>query len=190
MLNKIHKEKIITIAAALFLTVILSIIILLMLGRRNVDNETYLPCLEEKPKLPYSLSLEPETLTATVGSEMKVDLVVSAFGEDINGLDAILFYDEKFLKVVRVEEVSSRFLIPRKLVESKKIIITALRQLYDDEPTSAETVASIYFKPLKKGQTEISFEFYEGKTVGSTIIKASGSENILSEVRGTVISIK
>lgn len=183
------KEKIITIAAAVVLAVVLVIIVLMMLGRRSVEN--YTRSIEPpSPAYNYKLSLEPKEITATAGGQVKVDLIVSAYGEEINGVDAVINYDKNILEPVEAVEQSARFIVPRKMFRDDQIIITALRQLDDTKTTRTEVLATIYFNVLKKGRTDLFFEFLPGQTVGSTIIKAQKAENILKETQGASLVVE
>lgn len=186
-----NKEKAITIFGAIFLVIVLVAVISMMVIKSGGENSTGPQSIvTKKPSLPYSLSLIPSELTATVSSLMKLDLTVDAYGENINGLDAIITYDANFLKPEEIKEGSTRYIIPRKMIEKNRVIITALRNLDDNEPTGKEVIASLYFTAKKRGMTKLDFEFFKGKTVGSTIIRTSDSSNILSEVRGSTLTIR
>ena len=141
------------------------------------------------PETTAKLKLTPATTTVKVGEEFAVEVVVQANNEKIHGIDAVLNYDPAALKPVRVEELSDLFIFPRKMLTENNVIITALTNLDGNLTIGEEKLVRIVFQALTSGQTSLNFEFQKGATVGSTVIEASKSANILNSVSPAIIAV-
>lgn len=141
------------------------------------------------PEANAELALLSGGTAVKVGEEFSVDLLVDAKNEAIHGIDAVINYDPAVLQAVRVEEANERFIFPRKMLTEGTIIITALTDLNGSLNVGREVLAKIVFRAVSAGQTNLSFDFQKGSTVGSTVIEATKSANILTMVTPVVVAV-
>lgn len=137
-----------------------------------------------KPSSP-SLTLSPAKGRFKLGQEFSIDIILNAAGQEINAADAVLSFNPQVLQVVEIKPGQVFPLYPRKNVDLEKnqIQITGVKAKKDGQVfTKPLKFATIIFKGKVPGQAKLNFVFSKGKTTGSTIIKAEGSENILNKV--------
>lgn len=141
---------------------------------------------------PSSLTLSPSKGSYRVGQTFEVKIVLKT-AEEVNGADALLSFNPKVLRVVEIKEGPAFPLYPRKKADQQKgeIKITGVKAKRDGRIfTQPLTFATIVFKGKERGVAKVNFVFKKGKTTGSTIIKAVGSENILRKVTNGSYQIK
>lgn len=137
--------------------------------------------------------MSPLSIDTSVGKQFKATVTIDAKNKIINGVDSVIIFDPLYLKPlipVKNPETPKGFDLMRRQVDGNKIIITLVKSKTTTEPTQELPVADVTFQALKKGTTKLVFEYMPGKTVGSTIIQAQGSENILDQVAEMNITIK
>jgi len=142
------------------------------------------------------LWLEPAESVIRAGQDFNLKIMINADGQLVNGVDVVLNYDPGFLSVEDQVIPTSLFpLYPRKFIEKEKgqIIITGAQiQKAEKEMLGDQAFASLKFKALRKGKTEISLatSFKGNTSQGSMIIISGSSRNILGEINNTQIEIK
>jgi hypothetical protein len=136
------------------------------------------------------LSLSPEQGKFKIGENFTVEIILEAKNSPVNGSDIVLNFDPNFLTVEESKaQTTSLFPIyPRNWVnnENGEAILTGLATSPAKEPfVGPQLVGSLTFKGLKEGVTQVSIVRSQKEgSPSSTIIKAQGSQNILSEVKG------
>ena len=143
--------------------------------------------LKESVKRNASMWLEPENISVSKNKTFELTIFVDGGGEVINGVDVVMTYNEKLLKVEKIAENTDLLIFPRKKAEKGKIFLTGIKVEADKNPFTTISLATVTFKSLQSGQTTILFEHEAGKTNASTVIKAGTSDNILGKIKNNAI---
>ncbi|OGG16865.1 hypothetical protein A3D78_00335 [Candidatus Gottesmanbacteria bacterium RIFCSPHIGHO2_02_FULL_39_14] len=129
-----------------------------------------------------------------VGDEITIGLKFKAPGKNVFGSDIILLYDPEYLEVGEEGIGRSDFFanMPRTTNDNKNGIIKVTAFDGRDEilEDQAYDLFSVDFKLLKKGTTNISFNFEKGKTNTSTLVERNSSQNILEGMSGQTLVIE
>ena len=148
---------------------------------------------QDSPSLPLSsFRLSPYEESISVGQEFKVDIILKT-DQEINGADSIISFDSRLLEVIDIQPGNLFPFYPRKNInlEKDRIEITGVKSKKDGQVFTQPLIfATIVFKGKTPGIAKVDFTFYKGKTIGSTIVKAEGSENILEKVYNGKYEIK
>ncbi len=132
---------------------------------------------------PASLSFEPVAVTAKQGQEVEVNVNLFTGNESIASTDIMILYDKGLLEPVTDKTVNGDIF---NAVESK-VIVPGKLYLYGMETNqqltqpAQGTVATITFKALQTGSTQLSFHCDPTVKNTSQIIKSNSDfENIIS----------
>ena len=132
-----------------------------------------------------AFSLSPPDGTTVSGTfEVIIGLVDVADGDAVSGIDAYLNYEPSKLEAQNINVSGGIFAdYPLQAIDSTngKIVIGARASHGDPVATEGE-IATITFETSKtSGSTTLSFDYTEGSTIDSNIIKASTGEDILTQ---------
>lgn len=159
-------------------------------GKNPIENITSIVPKENIARL----SIEPQSVTTTVGEQFTVSVSADLAGREINGLDAIIQYDPTYLEVVdsnletdgiQVEngDMFDSLLYNNVDNQAGIISVTASRISPETPPVSVNGILSVIsFQALKQGNTKIEFVFDPTTTSTSNVTEAKTSENILTTV--------
>lgn len=142
------------------------------------------------------MELSPNSIGVTKNETFTIDITFDAQNNIINGADSVVTFDPQYLSVASIKTADkinpsdTSWLYFAKLdKEQGRVAITMFKKEVDTQPTTVHQVAQLTVKPIKSGTTTVTLEHFIGKTIGSTIIKASDSSNILDKVTGTTVTI-
>jgi hypothetical protein len=144
---------------------------------------------EETPKAVASL-LGPST--ATVGQNFKVDVELSSTSP-AQGADLIVKYDPKVLELVKVKQeaatVGKVFTdYPANSADNSGII--TISGVTPSTGFSGKGVfATLNFKVITKGKTNISFDYKMGSTTDSNVTESASGSDILGKVNNLEVLI-
>lgn len=127
------------------------------------------------------MALAPSTGTFDIGSNFDVAIQLDTVGQAVSGAQAYLNYNPDQLEVVQITPgtIFNNYM-PDEL-SSGKIVISAIALQIADFNGSG-VFASIRFKALTAGASEITFDFAPGDTRKTSAAKAVTGENILASV--------
>lgn len=129
-----------------------------------------------------SLYLSPPQKTLALGEIFEVAVLLATEDAKVDGVDAVLNYNPKMLKVLKVEKgrLFEEY-IPEKVDEEKGRILISGLTFYPQEKTG--TLGRVTFETLKAGTTTIFFEFTPGSTKDSNVaLTESNGSDILKKV--------
>ena len=148
--------------------------------------------VEKQPR--STLNLSPAYIKVQQNQEFTIDLLVHAFGETVNGVDAVLQYDPKVIALVKIDPIkdtnNKELKLVRKLTDGYRMIITMVKDTASDTPLFSAKLAKITLRAIAPGSHTITFEHYPSDTKGSTVIRASNNENILDRTTGATILVE
>ena len=148
-----------------------------------------------QPSILGRLSLSPNQGKFKVGEKFSVGIILESKDYPVNGTDVILNFDPTLLTIEEkgVQTTSVFPLYPRNWVNKEKgeVILTGLATAPAENPFGGpQTLGFLTFRGLKQGLAQVSIVHSQKEgSPSSTIIKAKGSENILSEVKGGTYEI-
>jgi len=122
------------------------------------------------------LSFSPSTTTVTVGETFDVDVLVDTGGQAVDGVDAIISYDQDLLEAVSVTAGSFLFTTTNSLATAGKIKIYGVAESGSPK-TGTGTLATITLRAKSAGEATLTFDCQSGVTTDSNINK--GSEDII-----------
>jgi len=191
-LSEHRRSMIIVIGVVLIL--ILGVIVVVSAIRNRPPSDSPIARIPTPMKEPRGeMWLDPAANTATSGEQITVQVMIDAHNTEINGSDAIINYDPAYLEVISVDEPNEpdREFILFDRQSDGQLQITTVKSSASNTATPQMTIAVVTFSTLRPGTTTLGFEYRPGSTVGSTIVRARDSENILDKVTGaTSIVIK
>lgn len=147
-----------------YLPVIVTLIVLLVgfiAWRSNSSlNQTLVPVkqTENMSEKTVDLLLSPAMVNSAVGVEQSVDLNMSTGGAKVTAVEVVLTYDPKIIGTPSVTKGSyfSNVLSSPK-ISNGKIVFTYAVAPDDTGKTISGTIATIKFKPIAKGVTNMTF---------------------------------
>lgn len=178
--------------------------IILLGARGNLDIEEGNVGFNDNPKSDLAtLSLTSEKKAYAVGDEFTVDTYLFTAEKEVVGMDANILYDPEFLQLLMMDSTKkTNFekyltrnedifqLFPEISFDTAKgeLKFSALSD-FDRKFNGSGTVATMKFKALKAGQTQIKFDFTEGKTTDSNVSSVKG-QDALGRVSNLDLNIK
>lgn len=128
-----------------------------------------------------SLSLEPQFKKSNIQEPMVIYLVVDVAKNSFVGFDASMLFDRSYYTLEKVQSRSDSIEIIYKKTSGNtgKAVITGLVPLTKKPLTGKINVASLTFRPLRIGQSQIKLIERE-----STIADSKSATNILTSVEG------
>lgn len=174
--------------------VVLSVILIIAMlifqkrGTEEVseDNET-------KETVEYEcygkLYMESNAETVKVDDDIIVDVYVDTDTCNIDGVDAVILYNDNLLEISDISEGGDFSTYPLLQEGDNSIRISGLAEV--DEPLTGNLkLAVIKIKAKQKGEAKLAFEFEEDSTVDSNISKHEENEDMLHEVIDIKITIE
>lgn len=140
-----------------------------------------------------SLTIDPQNVETTVGQQFTININVDTLNHSINGVDTVISFDPEILTVIG--EVKNGDLFNSLLIKDVKnnvgkINITASKLSPTAQNISGKgTLATVNFKALKFGETQIKIIFDPNRTDTSNIVESKTSKNILTTVSNATIKI-
>jgi hypothetical protein len=147
------------------------------------------------------LALSQENITAKVGEEFTVDLLLSTSNDATTGVDAMLRYDATLLEVVDADTAAAGVQIkPGTLFDfipynattlaTGVINFSASQQPNNTPVTVAQgKLASVTFKAKAAGKASVAFAFTPGLLDDSNVVKPSDGRDLLSTVGNASVTI-
>ncbi|MBI2616558.1 hypothetical protein HYW55_00290 [Candidatus Gottesmanbacteria bacterium] len=128
-----------------------------------------------------------------VGETVTATIIFDAPGFTLSGTDAIIQFDESILNAESPITTSDFFITyPRKIIDNEKgiIKITGFQTKETVAVTTPVTLASIQFRSIKAGNTEISFDFVVNSTSHTTLVEKGTAKNIVDAIENAKVSIQ
>lgn len=165
------------------LIIILIIVILAGLGLA-------LHFLKQPVPSKVSLFLSTPKRSYKVNKTIPVVVKISTLDYEVAGTDVVLNYDPQRLQFQKIESSNSVFKnFPPHFTSEGKIRFSALADPQEKFKGSGE-VATILFQTIKKGRSNISFDFTSGSTTDTNIALYGEAKDILENVNNLKVEIK
>ena len=183
-----------------FQKIILVVIVLLVLlvglvmvrgSKKTTLNNTLNQTVEKKPtvtvtKVPligkYMFSENKKSVKA--GEKFSLVIEFTAPGKILTGADALLLFDSKLIQKESVTQGGYFKEYPRKVIDNDKgeLKLTAFMSRDQNKITGNVPLATLNFKALKSGKTQVKFDFVSGIDNRSTLVEKGTSRNLLGSV--------
>lgn len=135
------------------------------------------------PEYSAALRLSPTSGVLVPGELVELSILLSTNGAKVDGVDAVLRYNPRMLKVSRVEKGTLFEEYVQESVDEAEGRIKLSGLTFDPLPKSG-TLGTILFEILKEGTTTVFFEFTPGSTTDSNVaLSGAGGVDILKEVK-------
>lgn len=181
------------IVIGVVLIVILGVVVVISAIRNRPQSTSPIARIPTPTREPRGeMWIDPERISATMGEQITLQIMIDAHNTEINGSDAIVNYDPEFLEVVSIDEPNEpdrEFILFDRQSEGQ-LQITTIKSSASNTTTPQMTIAVVTFSTLKPGTTLLDLEYRPGATIGSTIVRARDTENILDRVAGAMITIE
>ena len=188
-----HRRSMIIVIGVVLIVILGAIVIISAIQNRASQSSSPIARIPTPMKEPRGeMWFDPETVPARSGEQIIVQIMIDAHNTEINGSDAIVNYDPEFLEVVSVEEPNEpdREFILFSRQDEDQLQITTVKSSASNTKTPQMTIAVITFSSLRPGTTMLDFDYRPASTVGSTIVRARDTENILDKATGSTITIE
>lgn len=136
-----------------------------------------------------SLSLEPQNADVQMGEEVTANIMIDTDTKDISGVDIVIQYDVQALELIgEIDSTDSVFSIwPMKLASEGSITFSAL-VMPGQSFSGIGKIASLKFKALKPGETNVYFVFEPNSTQDTNA--AFNGQDLLDKVINAVYNIQ
>lgn len=128
-----------------------------------------------------TLNFDQATVSTSVNQTFTITIIVDSKDEQINSSDVYVLYDQTYLtaqsvipKSTTLDTFSDETFFPiilSNLQTAGRAYIAAMIDLPGTYKTGRGTIASIVFKALKNGTTDLTFDCTAGVTTDSNIVK-------------------
>lgn len=125
-----------------------------------------------------TLLFDPATTTTTAGQTINVKVNISTGTDEVRSADAFVSYDSNLLEAQSVSS-GTFFETVFKDIKSTRVYVAGLESNVASTKKGSGTIATITFKAKQNGTATLSFVCGKNSPEDSTIIKASGSSNII-----------
>lgn len=127
-----------------------------------------------------------------LGEEVKIQVILDSVEYKVDGVDVVLNFDPQCLKFKEIDYSDSVFKTspPYSVEQEKGEIRFSVLSLPGESFEGKGKVATISFQPLKKGESEIYFDFQPNSTLDSNIALHGEGKDILEKVENLRILIK
>jgi len=126
------------------------------------------------------LEFNPNSATATKGETFNVEVIVDAGSDEIVSTDAFVLFNSDVLQVESVKD-GAFFPTVTYTTESSKVYIAGLVDDPASSKTGKGTLATITFKVVGDGNSDVTFDCRSDATDGSKIIKNDiNATNVIS----------
>lgn len=138
-----------------------------------------------------SLSLTPATGEYAFSSVIPVGIIVDSSGKAIDGVDVIINFDPKKVKVLDNKIAGANFFenIPVNNVDNVAGKITFSGLTFSPKPVTG-IIGTFRFQPLVKGEVDFAFNFTLGSTTDSNIAGSETAKDILGSAPGAKFVFK
>lgn len=133
-----------------------------------------------------TLALSPSTGTFTLNTPFDIGIYLNTNGAKVDGVDVKLNYEPAKLEAQTITPETSIFPdFPTKTINATegKITISATAAVGSPYSNNSPTkIATIRFKPLIAGSTQITFDFTAGATTDCNVVENQTNLDILTAV--------
>jgi hypothetical protein len=112
--------------------------------------------------------------TAKIGQEFKIDVLINTFqGVDISSADMLVKYESSTLSLVNMTNLQEIFSSKSMANKDSQIYVAGFNKTRSESinANNRKIFVTLVFKPIKVGQTGLSFICAQGATTDSNIIK-------------------
>lgn len=157
----------------------------------NTLNNTLNQTSEKKPTVTVTKAPEigkylfsEKSKTVKPGEKFSLVIEFTAPGKVLTGADALVSYDPKLLQIETVTPAGYFKEYPRKSIDNSlgELKITAFISRDQNKITGNVPLATINFKAIKTGKTQVKFDFITGSDNRSTLVEKGTSRNLLGSV--------
>lgn len=120
-----------------------------------------------------SLSFNPASVSSSIDKTFDLDVKVDAGSKEVLGVDALLQYDNTKLRVEGITDGTYLTIGQKDTNESGKVYIAGVVDSPGESVTGAGTLATIKFKVIDGGQSEVKYICEVGETNESNILENS-----------------
>jgi len=145
---------------------------------------------QENPKVSLEMVILPFPTSSEEGEILPVEIYLDSQGRKVDGVGVVILYDPEFLEIeipsgLKVENLGlSRILFPVKDNFPKGELRFSLISQPGRYFQGRGKIASLKFKILKEGITDLNFKFKPGATDDCNVSLYKKGVDILGEVRG------
>lgn len=141
------------------------------------------------PVLASSLILNPPFGHVDEGKDLSIDVVLKATGELIDGVDVVLSFDTKILKVKEVKKGTIFSNYPKEVVDGGQLKLSAISPAEGFLVANDVVVFTVLFEIQNTGDTRVDVTFENGSTTDSNVVLHSNSKDSLTEVKSGSYSV-
>ena len=141
------------------------------------------------PVLASSLMLNPPFGNVEQGKDLSIDVVLKASGEVVDGVDVMLTFDPKILKVKEIKKGTIFSNYPKEVVDGGQLRMSALSPTEGLLIANAVVVFTVLFEIQDTGDTRVDISFEGGSTTDSNVVLHSNSKDSLTEVKSGSYSV-
>jgi len=129
------------------------------------------------------LLLNPPFGNIEAGKDLIIDVVLQAKGEKIDGVDVVISFDSKTLKVKEVKKGKFFANYSKEVIEPGQLKFSALSPSEGLLMGDDVVVATIVFEIYASGETSIDLAFNKDSTTDSNVVLHEDSKDSLSSVK-------
>ncbi len=136
-----------------------------------------------------SLVLNPPFGNVEEGKDLVVDVVLQANGEVVDGVDIVLTFETKTLKVKEVKKGTFFSNYPKEVVDGGQLKVSAISPAEGLLITNEVVVLTAIFEVINTGGTRVDLSFTSGSTTDSNVVLHTSSKDSLTEVKNGNYSV-
>lgn len=169
--------------AGLFLVLILESTLLVFMAKKISPSQN-------KSSKMAVLSLDPSSGSFKVGQEFEVKIILDTGDYETDAADIRLSFEPKILAVTKISQGKIYDDYPAKRVDLERgvVIINGVASIASSFK-GREVFATISFKGLKPGKTDLIFEFAPLSTTDSNVVATRIAKDVLGEIEGASLEI-
>ncbi len=163
-----------------------SIIILVTLLLNSLTNP--FPTLAASP----SFSLTTSTPNPIVEQSSQINIILDTAGNETAGAGVKIKFNPQFIQITSIEEgtIFDNFIKKNFDNDLGTIHISTFANSLDSQFNGTNTLATLNFKALQSGSTNLDIIFFSGQTTDSNIAVTTGQGDILNEVHNLQLNIQ
>ena len=134
-----------------------------------------------------TFSFSPVSQSVALNEQFTLNILLDTANAETDGADAIITYDSLYLTPISAS-LGSLYdtVVTNSTSTSNKVILSAVAS-GNTNYSGSGTFATVTFKAIKAGSTDVSFNYISGATTDSNI--TSNQADVLSSVNSTTITI-
>ena len=141
------------------------------------------------PVLASSLLLNPPFGNVDEGKDLSIDVVLKATGEVVDGVDILLTFDTKILKVKEIKKGTTFSNYPKEVVDGGQLKMSAISPKEGLVISKEAVIFTVVFEIMDTGDTRVDLSFAKDATTDSNVVLHGSSKDSLTEVKNGSYSV-